>query len=110
MAAVSATPADRARKGAQLAFQALQEPGKASAIAVCMGMSDATVSRIKNERMEEGLLLLAHLGLKVVPAANRCVSAETFDFLTAAFVRDFEMMRSPVVPVFLLFFFAIGVT
>lgn len=87
MPQLSQPPAERARKGVQMALQALQEPGKAGALAVSMGVSDATVSRIKNERMEEVLLMLAHLGLKVVPAAHRCVSAETFDFLTRSHAR-----------------------
>lgn len=52
-----------------------------------MGVSDATISRIKNERMEEVLLMLAHLGFKLVPSAHRCVSLETFDFLTRSHAR-----------------------
>lgn len=87
MAASSIAPAERARKGVQLAFQALQEPGKAGAIAALMGVSDATVSRIKNERIEEVALLCAHLGIKWVPAEHKCVSPETFDFLTRTHQR-----------------------
>lgn len=52
-----------------------------------MGISDATVSRIKNERMEEVALLCAHLGIKWVPAGHRCVSPETYEFLTRSHAR-----------------------
>lgn len=87
MNAVSKTPAERARNGALLALQRLQDPGTAAHVAVSMGVSEATVSRIKNERMEETLLLLAHLGLKCVPSDFKCVSRETYDFLTATHQR-----------------------
>lgn len=93
MPSSSLNPIERARKGASLALQALQNPGKAGALAVAMGVSDATISRIKNERLDEVLLMLAHLGLKVVPADNRCVDASTYAFLTATHQR--VMQRAP---------------
>jgi len=71
----------------QLALQALQEPGKASSVATAMGVSDSTISRIKTERMEEVLVVLAHLGLKVVPAEYKCVQPEAHAFLTQTFER-----------------------
>lgn len=83
MNAVSATPAERARKAVQLALQRLQEPGTGVSLATAMGVSEATVSRIKTERLEEVLLLLAHLGLKVVPAEFKCVDAAAYAFLTS---------------------------
>lgn len=93
MTPVSRTPAETARKGAALAFQALQDPGTAGAVAVAMGLSESTVSRIKNERLGEVLTMLAHLGLKVVPADFRCVDAATYSFLTATHQR--VMARAP---------------
>lgn len=93
MTAVSKTPVERARNGMQLALQRLQEAGTASQAAVSMGVSETTISRIKNERMEETLLLLAHLGLKCVPSDFKCVSRETYDFLTATHQR--VMQRAP---------------
>ena len=87
MAPVSMPPPERARKAVALVFQALQEPGKAGALAVAMGVSDATISRIKNERLQECAELCAHLGIKWVPASARCVSPETFDFLTRTHQR-----------------------
>jgi hypothetical protein len=91
MAPVSATPAERARKGAQLALQRLQEPGTAAHVAVSMGISESTISRVKNERLEETLLMLAHLGLKVVPSDFKCVSRETYEFLTATHQRVMQV-------------------
>ena len=66
----------------QLALQALQEPGKAASTAVAMGVSDSTISRIKTERLEEVLVFLAHLGLKVVPQEFKCVDPAAYAFLT----------------------------
>lgn len=83
MSEASPTPHETARKGVSLAFQRLQEPGKAGAVAVVMGVSDSTISRIKTERMEEVVSFLAHLGLKVVPTEFKCVNPEAYGFLTA---------------------------
>jgi len=71
----------------QLALQALQEPGKAASVATVMGLSDSTISRIKTERLEEVLLFLAHLGLKVVPAEFKCVDPAAYQFLTQTHER-----------------------
>lgn len=71
----------------QLALQALQEPGKGTALASAMGVSDATISRIKTDRLEEVLVFLAHLGLKVVPAEFKCVGPAAYAFLTQTFER-----------------------
>lgn len=90
MATVSLPPDERARKAMHLVLQRLQEPGTALAAAVAMGTSESTVSRIKTERLEECLRLMAHLGLKVVPADFVCVNPDAYHFLTAThekFVR-----------------------
>ena len=93
MTAVSMPPPERARKGVQLALLALQEPGKAGAVAAAMGVSDSTVSRLKTERLEEVVLLLAHLGLKVVPSDFRCVDPSAYDFLVRSHTR--VMAKAP---------------
>jgi hypothetical protein len=89
----SITPTERARKGISLVLQHLQPAGKAGAIAAAMGVSDSTISRIKTERLDEVVLLLAHLGLKIVPTTYRCVDAETYHFLTRTHER--VMHRAP---------------
>lgn len=76
-----------------MALQALQEPGRGAAVAAAMGVSESTVSRIKTERLEEAVTLLAHLGLKVVPATHKCVEATAYDFLVASHMR--VMDRAP---------------
>lgn len=83
MATVSSPPDERTRKAMQLVLQRLQEPGTAVAVAVAMGTSESTISRIKTERMEEVLRLMSHLGLKVVPADFKCVNPEAYSFLTS---------------------------
>lgn len=83
----------------QLALRALQEPGKAGALAVAMGLSDSTVSRIKTERLEEVLLFLAHLGIKAVPADYQCVDPKTF----AAFETLYAKAMSMTTPAKLIF-------
>ena len=93
MSEVSLTPVERARKGVQLALQRLQDSGTASQVAVSMGVSESTISRIKNERLEEVLLMLAHIGLKTVPSDFKCVDRATYDFLTATHQR--VMRRAP---------------
>lgn len=64
-----------------------------------MGVSDATVSRIKNERLEEAVHFLSHLGLKVVPSDYQCVDSKTF----AAFEVLWHKAMSQTTPGRLIF-------
>lgn len=82
MSPSSMSPAERARKGVGLVLQQMQPAGKATAMAAAMGMSDAAVSRIKNERLEEVVLFLAHAGIKLVPCEFVCVNAESYQAMT----------------------------
>lgn len=93
MTAVSSTPPERARKSMQVVLQRLQGAETAASLAVAMGVSEATISRIKNDRMEECLTLLAHLGLKVVPTDFKCVDRSAYEFLTRTHERI--MARAP---------------
>lgn len=58
-------------------------PGKGGVVAVALGVSDSTVSRMKTEHLEPALLLIHALGFKVVPEGHKCIDAATYDFLTA---------------------------
>ena len=87
MTELSPTPAERARKAVQLVLQRLKEPGTAVSASAAMGTSEATISRLKNDHMEPVLTLLAHLGLKVVPADFKCVDREAYDFLVRSHKR-----------------------
>ena len=75
----------------QLVLQRLQEPGTAVAVAAAMGTSESTVSRIKTERLEEVLRLMAHLGMKVVPADYKCVNPASYEFLTTTHEKVMRM-------------------
>lgn len=79
MAEASDTPERRASKAVRLVLQRLAAPGTASAIAVAIGESEATVSRLKTEHLERLCRVLAHAGLKVVPAEKVCVDRETYE-------------------------------
>lgn len=93
MPTLSCTPPERARKTLQRVFQHLQEPGTGVSLATSMGVSEATISRIKNERMEEVLLLLAHLGFKVVRSEMMCVDPASYAFLRQTHER--VMRKAP---------------
>lgn len=87
MAALSQPPAERARKALSLALQAMQPAGKQGALAAAMGVSESTVSRIKSEKLEDAIVLVSHLGFKLVPADFKCVSSEAYEFLTKTHAR-----------------------
>lgn len=82
MAASSATPVEKARNAHSRVLQAMQNPGTGSALAVSMGVSDSTVSRLKTEHLEQVLVLLYQLGFKIVPGDHKCIDAATYEFLT----------------------------
>lgn len=73
---LSATPAEKARKAYSSALQALQEPGTQRNLAQVLGTSEATVSRIKTEKLEDAITLLYHLGFKVVSTDMKCFPAD----------------------------------
>ena len=96
MDASSTTPAERARKGVALVLRRLQEPGTQAAIAAAMGVSESTVSRLKNEHLEGVAMLLAHAGIKLVPASSRCFDPDYIDAvlrLAKAHMKSLESAR-----------------
>jgi hypothetical protein len=66
---------------------------KQKTVAAAMGVSEPTVTRIKDERLEEVLLLLAHLGIKCVPQEYRCVAPQVADF--NKYLRQTVLERAP---------------
>jgi AraC-like DNA-binding protein len=94
MPALSLTAPERARKAHARVLQALQEPGTARTLAQVMGVSEATISRTKTEKLEDALALLYQLGFKVVEQDRHCVPA---DYLQALQVMAREHMRSGAV-------------
>lgn len=69
-----------ARKCASNILQRLASVGQ-KPVADALGTSEATVSRMKGEPLETFSGLLSVLGLKVVPASNRCYSPEHIQHL-----------------------------
>lgn len=67
-----------------------------AAIAVATGISEPTISRVKNEHLETLCLLLAHAGLKIVSAERICVDREMYEAMTKIATRamaDSEMAQ-----------------
>jgi hypothetical protein len=81
MPSKSQTPSETARKMHCMVLQRLQESGLAVAIAAQIGVSEATISRLKNEHLETLCSVLAYAGLKIVPAEAQCVSPDTLSAL-----------------------------
>ena len=82
MIEASLTPQEKARKAHAKVLQAMQTPGKGGAVAVMLGVSDSTVSRMKTEHLEGALSLIYAMGFKVVPEGHKCIDATTYEFLT----------------------------
>lgn len=75
------SPRDRAHAAYTMVLLRMPH-GTAGEVAKAMDISDGDLSGLKNKHLEPALLLLAHLGLKVVSADMVCVSKKTFEFLT----------------------------
>ena len=87
MPELSLHPVGRSRKAYGRFLQSLQDPGRQVALAAALGVSESTISRIKNERMEECLALLYCAGFKVVAAEKVCVTPEALAFMRQITVR-----------------------
>jgi hypothetical protein len=86
MAPASVAPDERARKMTSAILQRLSPPGTQAAMATALGVSEATISRRK-EDIEQNCQLLAHLGLKVVDEGRTCVPPAELDFLRSVYRR-----------------------
>lgn len=87
MSLLSATPAERARKAHGRLLHAMQEPGSQVALAKALGTSESTVSRIKNEALENALAMIYQLGFKVVREDRVCIDPGALDFMRRTTVR-----------------------
>lgn len=77
MTPLSSTPAERARKISCVVLQRVQRDATQAALAAAMGVSESTVSRmLAPEHLDKLALMLAHAGLKVVPAEMQCFPQE----------------------------------
>lgn len=75
---VSSSAMDKARKAHAMVLVRLQDSGIQAALAVAQGVSESTISRIKNEKLEDAITLLVHLGFKVVSESKVCVDRSMY--------------------------------
>ncbi len=78
MAAVLISPEERARKSTSAVLQRLAPDGTQRNLAQVLGVSEATISRWK-EDIGPVMRLVAQLGLKVVPVEMKCYSPRELD-------------------------------
>ena len=90
---LSLDPAARSRKIETLILQGLAPRGTQAALAVAMGVTEPDVSKIKSQ-IPALAQLIAHLGLKVVPADLKCYRPEQVDFMFQLFKSQVERASS----------------
>lgn len=83
----SPTTAERARKISTLIRQRLNDGETQASVAVAIGASEPTVNRLINEHLDKFAAVLAHLGLKVVPAEFKCMDPDAYAFLTSTHAK-----------------------
>lgn len=89
------TPAvERSRKAFAGVLQRLQGHGVQKQLAVALGVSESTVSRIKSDHMEDCLLMLYQLGFKLVDFESVLVDAKELQTLKANTVRLYQYEAS----------------
>ena len=76
MSALSQPPLERARKAHGAVLRAMEEPGTARNVAQVLGVAESTVSRTKKDSLEDAIVLLYHLGFKVVGQDVHCYPEE----------------------------------
>lgn len=81
MSTASIPASERARNLSSTVLKSVQDPGRQAAIAVAMGVSESTISRLKNEHLDTLCGILAHAGLKIVPVEMKCFPPEKIDAL-----------------------------
>lgn len=67
---------------------------KQAAIATSMGVSEATISRLKNEHLELFARVLARAGLKLVPSEYKCYDPRQIDALFLLAREQFNRAKS----------------
>ena len=96
MSLLCTSPDERARNAYARVLQAMQRPGTAAALAATMGLSEATISRLKTGHIEESLKLITHLGFKIVSTDKTCVDRDLLEFMrktTASVLADQERSK-----------------
>lgn len=91
---VSDSRGARTRKTLQLVLQSVSRVGQVS-IARSMSVDEATVSRIKNERLEQSIELILAAGCKVVPAEMQCYRPASIASILQLAKERMEQLESP---------------
>ena len=91
MSEVLISPLERSRKAHARILQAMQVTGTGAALAVAMGTSESSISRLKNEALESALALIYHLGFKLVEADKVCVQRDELNMLRNHYARTVAM-------------------
>lgn len=81
----SISPSEKARKAISAVLQVLKINGKQGQVAVSMGLSDSTMSRLVNDHMDGVVVALYHAGFKVVPQSMACYPAEQVEAWFSAY-------------------------
>lgn len=85
-----------ARKSQSQILQRLSSVGQ-KPVADALSVSEATISRMKGEGLESFTALLGALGLKVVPADNKCYSPDYIEHLHYFAKRGMEEAKPELV-------------
>jgi hypothetical protein len=93
MAALSPPPDERARKIVKLIFQRLSSAGQ-NTVAQGLGVSEATVSRMKEEAPRFAAMF-SLLGLKVVPAEMKCYDEATLASILQLAQQRMAQLQTP---------------
>lgn len=94
MAPLSAAVAETARKNERAVLHALARISQ-TRVAESMGVSDSTITRLKDGGIEQAALLLAACGLKVVPTGMRCFREDKVHALLTLARDHLAQMHGP---------------
>jgi hypothetical protein len=87
MSQLCLSPLERSRNAHGRVLQAMQATGTGVALSIAMGKSEATISRIKNDQLEDVLALLYHLDFKIVTGSKVCVDVGELNMLRQTYSR-----------------------
>jgi DNA-binding Xre family transcriptional regulator len=91
MSPVSMNPDERTRKNERAILHGLASRGQA-AVAEALGVSESTVSRMKDGDIERLAKMLALCGLKIVPEEVHCYDAKFMESMLFLARRQLERM------------------
>lgn len=95
MSEVSSSASDTSCKIERAILHALADHGQAHAAAV-MGVSESSVSRMKDGQIEAMSRLLAAIGLKVVPAQYKCLDPIKAQAMVTLYEAAMQRITNPV--------------